>query len=398
MRASAGGRAALALTVASFGGAAFNYLFQVHAAAVLDAAAFGELSAWLAWVTLAGLVATVVQFVSLDHRLADAQWQLLVRGAGVVSFALVVGQLVLGARTPRVVLGGSAIAAGILLYAIVGQLQARLELGIMALSVMVSTGARFALPFAWARDAREPWFYVAHAGASFAAVAAVALVAARGGGGGGEREHERGREDAGASARWRLRRPILLAFATVLFPIVDVLVVSSTQDAVTTGAFSRLALAARVVFFSGTAALQILLPHQLRAATTGETPPWYVMQLQRWLTPAAIAGAAVLALLLDRVILRPQGAEQVWLWASCFSSALLVALLGHVNRFAARSELGLAAACVAGVVATRMVAAGLAGFAAHTPVTRYVLVAVAGDALVLVGAAAAQLRSRSARV
>lgn len=398
---------ALALTVASFGGAAFNYLFQVHAVAVLDAPAFGVLSAWLAWVTLAGLMATVVQFVSLDHRLADDRWRRLVRIAGIVSFAVALALLAVGAgwgdaggRSPRIALGGTAIAGGILLYALVGQLQARLELGTMAVSVVVATGVRFALPFAWPLRAREPSFYIAHAAASFAAVAAVALIVARRPGRGtGDAETRTTPAPAPeqASERLRLRRPILLALATVLFPIVDVLVVSSTEDAATTGAFSRLALAARVVFFCGAAALQILLPHQLRASATGQPPPPFVLRLQEWLTPAAIGGAAVFALVVDRVVLRPHGAEQTWLVASCFSSALLVAILGHVNRFAARGQLAIAAGCVAGVVATRAGAAGLAELADHAPVTRYVLAAVAGDALVLLAASLAQMRSRSRR-
>lgn len=395
MRGSTSGRAALALTVANFGGAALNYLFQVHAAKVLDAAAFGLLSAWLAWVTLAGLVATVVQFVSLDHRLGGARWSRLVRLAGLGALAIFAAHLAAGSRAPQVVLGASAIAGGILLYALVGQLQARLELGTIAASVLVATALRFALPFAWARDVRAAAFYVAHAAASYAAVAAVALIVARASPRSGAHEPDAETSPPPAGERLRLWRPTLLALATVLFPIVDVLVVSSMQDAATTGLFSRLALAARVVFFCGAAALQILLPHQLRASATGDAMPPFVARLQAWLTPAAIGGAAVFALLLDRAILRPAGPEQTWLYASCFSSALLVALLGHINRFAARAELGAATSCVAAVVAARAAAAGAAALADLAPVTHYVLWAVAGDALVLLGAAVAQMRARA---
>lgn len=404
MRATAGGRAALALTVANLGGAAFNYLFQVHAAKVLDAAAFGTLSAWLAWVTLAGLVATVVQFVSLDHRLPEGRWQTLVRVAGAISAVVFALHLVLGARLPQAVLGTTAIAGGILLYALIGQLQARLELGTMAVSVMVATALRFALPFAWPRIGRAPAFYVAHAAASFAAVVAVAAIDARAARRRPAEPAEAPERPAPASARaagdrLRLRRPMLLAFATVLFPIVDVLVVSSTQDAATTGAFSRLALAARVVFFFGAAALQILLPHQLRARSTGAAMPPFVSHLERWLTPAALVGAALFALLLDRVVLRPTGPEQTWMFASCFSSALLVAVLGHVNWFAARDDLRVAAGLVGGIVMARVLAVALAASVApgdRARVTYYVVGAVAGDVLVLLASSVAQKRSRSA--
>lgn len=386
------GRAALALTAASFGGAAFNYLFQVHAAAVLDAAAFGALSAWLAWVTLASVIATLVQFLSLDHRLDDVRFRSLVRGAGIASLVVFLGHLVLGGRLPQSVLGLLSIAGGVALCAVVGQLQARLELGTIALSVVVTSGVRFGLPCAYPRGAREPGFYLGHASATFAAVAVVALalrMMARG---------EQVSEERVATAlprveHVRLVRPFLLAFATVLFPIVDVLIVASTHDRATTGAFSRISLAARVVFFFGAAALQVLLPHQLRASETGDPLPWYATQLERWLTPATVGGAAAFALLLDRLVIHPHGEEQTWLFASCLSSALLVSLLGEVNRFATRERLPSAAACVAGVVLTRAVAAGLAHLAEHASVSRYVLGALAGDAVVLAAASVARARS-----
>jgi hypothetical protein len=387
------GRAALAFTVANFAGAALNYLFQVHAAAVLDAPSFGLLSAWLARVTVIGAVATLIQFVSLEYRLSDARFGALLRATGILSVAIVGVHLVAGTRAPLLVLGAAAVIGGILLYAVVGQLQARLHLGVIAVSLLASSALRFALPFAWARDVRAPAFYVAHSAASFAGVAAVAMVVAL-----------RPARAAAMAApdgptverRLRLGRPALLAFATVLFPLLDVLVVSSTQDAATTGAFSRVALAARIVFFAGAAALQILLPHQMHAASTGEPLPGFALRIERWLTSVVLAGALMLAALLDRVVMHTEGEERTWLFASCLAAALLVSILGYVNRFAAEGRLRTAAACVAGVVVSSGAAAALAALSgANAPVTRYVAAALLGDAVVLLVARAAQNRARA---
>lgn len=396
------GRAALAFTVANFAGAALNYLFQVHAAAVLDAPSFGLLSAWLARVTILGAVATVVQFVSLDHRLSDERFGTLLGALGIASFAIAGVHVVVGTRAAVVWLGASAVLGGILLYGVVGQLQARLQLGVLAVSLVASSALRFAVPFAWARDVRAPAFYVAHAAASFAGIAAVSMVvafrparaevvgareASSSAGGPGRAPTD------GADRSPRLGRPILLAFATVLFPLIDVLVVSSTHDAATTGAFSRVALAARIVFFAGAAALQILLPHQLHAAASGDDLPPFAARLQRGLTPAAIGGAAVVAALLDHRVLHTEGEERTWLFASCLAAALLVAILGYVNRFAAELRLRAAAGCVAGVVVTSAAAAALATLGGdRDSVTRYVLGALLGDALVLLVARTAQKR------
>lgn len=393
MRGSSSGRAALAFTVASFGGALLNYLFQVHAASVLDRAAFGALSAWLARVTMLGVVATVVQYVSLDHRLAEDGWRATSRVTGALALVVVVVHVLAGDRVPLVGLGVSAVGGGILLYALLGQLQARLQLGVMAIAILVAAASRFALPFVWPRDARAPGFFVAHAASSFAAVAAIGACVAL-------RAQPGAVADATATKtepRLRLQRPILLAFAASLFPLLDVLVVSATQDDATTGAFSRIALAARIVFFCGAAALQILLPHELHAATTGEPLPAFATTLRRWLTPASLAGAAVLAVGLDRMVLKPEGAERTWLFATCTSFALLVAILGHVNRFAAHERLRVAAFAVLGVVLTSAAAAGLAAMAGHEPVTRYLLAVVVGNALVLAGVTVAQRRSRAER-
>ncbi len=368
---------------------AFNYFFQVHAAALLDATAFGLLSTWLARVTLIGAVATVVQFLSLDFALSERRFAGLLRVLGLASFAIVGGHVFLGyAMTPSL-LGATSVVSGIALYAVLGQLQARLELGVVAMAVLAAAALRFSLPFAWPCETRAPAFYVSHASASFAGiVAAAAVVTLRR----ARRTHDAPAEAPQKARALRLGRPILLAFATVLFPVIDVLVISSTQDAATTGAFSRIQLASRVVFFAGTAALQILLPHQLHSTASGAPLPPFALRLQQRLTPGMIAAALILAALVDRLVIRAQGDERIWLYACCLAAALSVAILGRVNEFAARDRLGLAAMPVAGVVATSGASVLLASLSGHH-VTRYTVGVLVGNALVLLGAHAVQMRS-----
>jgi hypothetical protein len=388
-------RSALALAVASLAAGLLNYLFQVHGAAVLDATAFGLLSAWLAQVTLASAITTVVQFVSLDAPLARARFDRLLRWTGVASLLVLAALVAYGRQTTPLALGVSTFVASALLYAVVGQLQARLRLADVAATFLATAGFRFALPFAWAAGVRAPSFYVAHAAAALAGVvAAAALVTLR---------PLATTEPATAAPlpergrRLRLGRPVLLAFATVLFPFVDVLAISSTHDAATTGAFSRIALAARIVFFGGAAVLQILLAHHLHAAKSGDDLPAFVVRVERWATPALLVGAAVLAAGLDVAILHPSGGERVWLFASCLEAAVLVAILGHVQRLAAYGELARAVACVAGVVVTSAVAAGVAALGGAGSVSRYAVCALAGDLLVLLLSRSKQGNSRSRR-
>lgn len=388
-------RSALALAVASLAAGLLNYLFQVHGAAVLDATAFGLLSAWLAQVTLATAITTVVQFVSLDAPLARARFDRLLRGAGVASLLVLAALVAYGRQATPLALGASTFVASALLYAVVGQLQARLRLADVAAAFLATAGFRFALPFAWPADARAPSFYVSHASAALAGVVvAAALVTLR----------PLATTEPATTAPLperegglRLGRPVLLAFATVIFPFVDVLAISSTHDAATTGAFSRIALAARIVFFGGAAVLQILLAHHLHAAKSGDDLPAFVVRVERWATPALLAGAAVLAAVVDVAILHPSGKEHVWLFASCLEAAVLVAILGHVQRLAAYGELARAVACVAGVVVTSAIAAGLAALGGPGSVSRYAVCALAGDLLVLLLSRSKQANSRPRR-
>jgi hypothetical protein len=385
-------RSAFALAVASLVAGLLNYAFQVHGAAVLDAAAFGLLSAWLAQVTLASAITTVVQYVSLDAPLAAPRFARFTALAGTASLAILVGHVALGARLSPLVLGASTFVSSALLYAVVGQLQGRLRLADVAAAFLATGAFRFALPFAWAPAERARWFYVAHAAAAFAGVAAAALLVVL-----RPRASEEGAAPGKGAGGLQLGRPVLLAFAAVFFPFVDVLAISSTHDAATTGAFSRIALAARIVFFGGAALLQISLAHHLHSAKTGDELPAFVVRLERWSTLTLVAGSAVLAALLDVTVLHPHGDERVWLFASCLEAAVLVSILGHVQRLAAYGALRQAFACVAGVVVISAVAAALGALGGPPSVSRYALAALSGGTLVLLYARSKQANSRSGR-
>lgn len=391
------GRAAFALALANVAVGLLNYLFQVHGAAVLDTGSFGLLSAWLAQVTLIGTVGTVVQFVSLDTVLDDALFARLLRTLGLASLVALVALVALGQGASRVLLGATTVLGSVVLSAILGQLQARLRLGDVAVAVLVGSAVRFLLPFLGPHEARAPAFFVAHASAAFAACVMAGLLVmlrpARPAVAGEAAKVAKGAPTVARSLRFG--RPALLAFANVLFPLLDVLVISALHDDVTTGAFSRVALAARIVFFGGAAVLQISLPHQLHAARTRQALPRFVVLIQRWLTRFMVLGAVALAAVLDHVLLRARGEERVWLFATCIGSALLVAVLDHVHRFAAQNRLRVAAACVAGVVVASAAGAFATRFAGSASVTWYAVAATSGYAMVVLMALVNQRDSRA---
>lgn len=387
-------RAALALTVANLLAGLLNYLFQVHAAAALDAVDFGHLSAWLAQVTLAVAITTVMQFLSLDTPLVEGRFRGLLGVAGLAALAILGVDVVAGQQLSTLLLGGITLASTTLLYAVVGQLQARLRLADAAAALVATAAFRFGLPFAYAQEpgTRAKSYYVAHASAAFAGVVtAAALVALRGRAGSLPAPAPSTAAPSGATAattptRIKLARPVLLAFAIVAFPLVDVLAISSTHDAATTGAFSRIALAARVVFFGGAAVLQILLPYQLHAAKSGTVVPSFMVWIERRSAPALVVGAIALAALVDAFVLHAHGDEHVWLFASCVAAAVLVVILAHVQRLAAAGQLRLGAACVGGVLVASLVAvvlASLGGAGSPGSVARYSVGVLVGDVLVL---------------
>ncbi|MDB4942531.1 MAG: hypothetical protein JWP97_2065 [Labilithrix sp.] len=375
------GRKALAITLASIAAGALNYLYQLHAVAVLDREDFGRLSTWLARVGVAATAATVVQFLSLDAPLSPGRvvrWLRAGAVVGVVAMAVLVGA---GSRLDPSWLGVGTVAGTILLYALLGQLQAQLRLGVVTAVLFASTLVRFALPFVWPAAARVQAFYIAQAAASFVGMLLAASLV-----------HDPGPTappPAQPKARFRIGRPVLLAFATVVFPLLDVLVVSSTENAATTGAFSRAQLASRVVFFGGTAAMSILLPHELHAARHGGALPRVPALVARWLVPAILAFAIVTSVAVDIVLLHPRGSERVWLHATCLEAALLVGVLGRVNSRAVRGDLRGAVRLTGGVVASTLLATAV-GHAwpalGVDAMTRYVLAALFGDAVVLVAA------------
>jgi hypothetical protein len=370
-------RGAITLTLANVATGVLNYAFQVHAGVALDAAAFGTFSAWLAQVTLVGSIASVVQFLSLDFPVT--RFDAIVRGLGVASIAAVVGQIAFGKSLDLFALGAITVGGGILLYAVLGQLQGRLRLGHLGAAVFVAAGVRVGLSFVTT-------FYVAQAAAAFAGIAAVGLVTFGRDGATGE-----ARPTARAPFGVRLFRSILLAFAAVVFPQLDVLVLSLREDAATLGHFARIALVARIVFFAGSTVLPVLHSHQLRAVEDHAEPPAFVLVAQRWLSPVTIAGSLVLAFVADRAVLHLAADQAAWLYLSCPSMAVLVSILGQLQRIAVRGEVARATSCLGGV----LVASALASILSAGNVTRYVVLTCVGNALVL--AVSTVLASRPCR-
>lgn len=396
------GRAALTFAIASVAAGLLNYSFQVHGAAVLDAAAFGRMSEWLAEVSVLSAIAPVAQFASLEVRAPRSRLSAALAVVGLASVVIVAAHILAGYGAPRVVLGASSVVGAIVLYAVIGQLQARLRLAEVAAAIFATAALRASLPFAWPREVREGGFLVAHAAATFAGIVVAAALGRR-----FLRAHASEVEapplvpavPPSSSERWRLHllRPALLAFATVAFPFRDVLVLSWANDAATTGQFSRAALAARIVFFAGAAPIQVILSHQRVSAETGQPGPPFVRLAERWLAPSVIVGSLLLAAGVDMALLHTHGEERVWLFASCLDAAVLIALVAELQRLAAHRRLGAVAIAIGLAIASSAVGAAAAtlGSSSDERVSRYLLAAIGLDAIAFVVARAQQPRSRS---
>jgi hypothetical protein len=376
--------AAYAFAAANLGVGALNYLFQVHAVAVLPPAAFGALASWLAGVTVVSSVAAVLQLLSLESSMSARRLRATSRAAVLVAALVLVVHGVAWRGSPRSWLGALSVGGACALAVVVGQLQGRLRLGRVAAVLVVTGLARFAYPFAWPAASREHAFYIAHALACFAGLVLAGLF--------GAAELARGAVDprpAGStSSSPGVRRSILLAVAGMLLPSIDVLAVSFAHGAATTGAYSRIALVSRVVFFGGAALVQMLLPYEVRRVKAGEPLPEFAARAKRLLAPVMLALALAGSTLGELLVFRAMtGDERVWLHASCLSAGLLVVALGVVQRLATSERLRAAASCVACLAAV----SGLAAVASSS-VTRYVVAAPVGYAVVL---AACVLGARS---
>jgi hypothetical protein len=283
-------------------------------------------------------------------------------------------------------LGVLSVVGACALAVLVGQLQGRLRLGRVAAVLVVTGLTRFGYPFAWPAASRDHAFYLAHALAAFAGIFLAGIFGALDGTPAAAAPPPPGAPPARSLA---IGRSIVLAVAGMLLPSIDVLAVSWTHDAATTGAFSKIALVSRVVFFGGAAVVQMLLPYEVRRVKAGEPLPAFATRVQRLLAPAMVAFALGSSVLGDLLVFRSMTAdERVWLHASCLSAGLLVVAFGVVQRLATSQRLRAAALCVAGLGA----ASALAALGSST-VTRYVVIAPVGYAIVL---AASVIGSRSA--
>lgn len=367
-------RGAVLLALASLMSGGLNFACQAHAAAVLDASAFGAFSAWFSRVTLFGTLATVLQFASLEVEIGPSRLTAGLRVVAVVSSTLIGLTLALRSRFDATLLGVISVGGSLCFSAVVGQLQRRLSLGAVGTATLVMSAFRFALPYLVVASARGPWFFLAQALA--APVGTVILALATGLRAiGPVVPYPRGVTAVGA----RLVRPVVLSAGLVAFPVLDVLCVSAMCDAEEVGHFARVALASRVVVFGGAALLQALYPHELAEARTKGTAPRLLLLALRTIPLVTLGAAPLFAMIADHLVLHADGSERVWLHLTCISAGLLVVLLSKVQSLGATLRLYRMAWVVVGVI----VAHGAALVLARGSIDRYVALAVMGDVGVL---------------
>lgn len=380
---------ALLLAVASVLTGILNYASQVHAATVLDAGAFGAFSTWFSRVTLFGAVSTVLQFASLEIAVPLPRVHGALRLSSVASAAVVIALVASPSRFGPTALGVVTVVGSLVFYAWVGQFQRRLWLGAVGAAVLAMAAFRFGLPFMVDASSRGPWFFVAQASAALVGTTVLTLATMA-----GPRTEMAPRVHPRLAVGSRVLRPLILAGALVAFPVLDVLGISSVRSAEEVGAFARVALGSRIVLFGGAAVLQALYPHEVREAEAPGTAPRMVLLVLRRLPLLTLVGAPLFALLIDHGLLHLEGSERRWLYASCISAGLLVAILGKVQVFGAELRMGWMGASVGGVIVARAIALTVAHVAGGAFLDRYVSLAVVGDVCVLGIAQWSDVRAR----
>ncbi|AKV03096.1 hypothetical protein AKJ09_09759 [Labilithrix luteola] len=107
-----------------------------------------------------------------------------------------------------------------------------------------------------------------------------------------------------------------------------------------------------------------------------------------------LSGALVFAVVVDHALLRARGDEAIWLYASCFGTAVLVAVLGYIQRFAVDGRLDRSLASLSAVIVACAATAALAAVGRVNVVTRYTLGVLAADLVVLLAVAVVHKRSQ----
>lgn len=247
--------------VLNMAAAALNYSFQLLAARDLSREQFGAFSTWFAWLSLALVAASFIQYAvnfgtsaSMSRRRLLMQFML---GVLVVTWAV---SMTASPTTP-LALGASAVVIAALLGWTCGQAQVRLMLVPLALSATLIAAVKVLLVLIPpGHDLVGPSHYqLAMTLAVLPALAVLSLQLAR--------TLPAGPHTMPAAARVHGKNfaaPMILAIAAAALPQVDLLALSLTSPPNEFEDFARTSLFTKAVFFLFLLGAQWFLPHQVR--------------------------------------------------------------------------------------------------------------------------------------
>lgn len=327
-----------------------NYAFQLLAAKDLSLSDYGQLSAWLAalslYLSLGSVAQTAGNFFPLTASAlrVHAVFALLLLGG--IHVFMAQGQSMLGFEWPWLT-SFAALLANVSYAWLAGQIQIRLAFSTLALAMTMGGLLRIAT----VQLAEEPGLdtYQLALPLGFMAAMATAALGLLIAGTAGPKPNRVAKDDAAypptsppnwANMASNMACAIILAVASAAAVQIDILNLGLWHEAATLGLYARSALFAKAIFFAAFAFLQISLPLHLRAQD-GD------LQLSRLLTVVEIAifaacliaagAAAWLGPMLARATLGIDlEAQRLWIFLSCTAAGALYGILQTIQEACAR--------------------------------------------------------------
>ncbi len=262
-------RSSMLLLIANLAAGAVNYLYQIKAAAGLNAVDYGALSLWLAYVGLGlalGAAAQILSnFLPLPRSRLGATGTLATLLGIFASAYLFMGPL--SRAAPGWDLAILTVTVGATFNFLQGQLQGQGLFSWLAFTGLVQSLIRI---FLIRSGGDLSWFAIATtlSLSGTVAVQGVCLLSARASG----KWSSHIASPAGRKLGAEVAGACILALSIALIPQMDLLNLKWAQDAEALGKFARASLFAKAVFFGALTLLQITLPFHIRRLRGSLTP------------------------------------------------------------------------------------------------------------------------------
>ncbi len=263
-RRSVAGNAAVLLAANGLAGV-LNYGFQLRAASRLDLASYASLNVWMAWLNLAFILGTALQFASNFHPLRSrglkrVGWALWILGPTVLALApsmSLTGDVSL-------VLGALTLILGLAYHLALGQLQGRFQFLWLGLGIVIPPCIKFAVAF-WPGklELHSLWWAFPTSYSVTLVVLGFGVLALVNG-----NTHEVSGAAPTSSRKLRENLPssLVLASAFALAPQLDLLNLTQMHSPEVVGQYVRASLFSKAIFFGASTLLQLALPYHIAEA------------------------------------------------------------------------------------------------------------------------------------